>query len=79
MDKDLASSFLEKKSWDNRDMIKATRTVRNKASKEYNVPLSTLYDYFCNISDPSEAIQSKLGRKPISSLLVKRNWLNSCH
>ncbi|KAJ4440909.1 hypothetical protein ANN_10757 [Periplaneta americana] len=35
------------------------------ASKRFNVPRSTLFDYVRSISEPTKAVKSKLGRKPI--------------
>ena len=35
------------------------------ASKRYNVPRSTLFDYAHSNAEPTEAVQNKLGRKPI--------------
>ncbi|KAJ4430541.1 hypothetical protein ANN_19129 [Periplaneta americana] len=34
------------------------------ASKRYNVPRSTLFDYVRSNSEPTKAVKSKLGRKP---------------
>lgn len=52
-------------------MINAIIAVREKrmgylaASKRFNVPRSTLFDYVRSNSEPTEAVKSKLGRKPI--------------
>ncbi|KAJ4428279.1 hypothetical protein ANN_24296 [Periplaneta americana] len=35
------------------------------ASKRFNVPRSTLFDYVRSNSEPTKAVKSKLGRKPI--------------
>ncbi|KAJ4438970.1 hypothetical protein ANN_14924 [Periplaneta americana] len=35
------------------------------ASKRFNVPPSTLFDYVRSNSEPTKAVKSKLGRKPI--------------
>ncbi|KAJ4428886.1 hypothetical protein ANN_25879 [Periplaneta americana] len=52
-------------------MVNAIVAVREKrmgylaASKRFNVPRSTLFDYVRSNSEPTKAVKSKLGRKPI--------------
>lgn len=59
------------KKWSSDNMINAIIAVREKrmgylaASKRFNVPRSTLFDYVRSNSEPTEAVKSKLGRKPI--------------
>ncbi|KAJ4448712.1 hypothetical protein ANN_00103 [Periplaneta americana] len=59
------------KKWKSEDMVNAIVAVREKrmgylpASKRFNVPRSTLFDYVRSNSEPTNAVKSKLGRKPI--------------
>lgn len=62
----------KRKQWNEADMVKAIRAVREKtmgtlkASKTFNVPRSTLQDLSKrNEVSPSKVVSTKIGRKPI--------------
>jgi hypothetical protein len=68
------------KSWDNEDVAKAMTAVRNKTMSYLQlpsraVPGSERCARVHSSSDPSQTIQSKLGRKPIFLQLLNRSSL----
>ena len=62
-------------------MIQAIKAVCNKemgylaVAKIYTLPRSTLYDYVRSNLDPLQTTQSKLGRKPIISLVLEEKFV----
>ena len=69
------------KPWGTENMIQAIKAVCNKemgylaVAKIYTLPRSTLYDYVRSNLDPLQATQSKLGRKPIISLVLEEKFV----
>ncbi|KAJ4445970.1 hypothetical protein ANN_12656 [Periplaneta americana] len=61
------------------DMVNAIVAVREKkkgylaASKRFNVPRSTLFDYVRSKSEPTKAVKSNLDENQYSQLHLKRS------
>lgn len=78
-------SAQKRKKWDKPSMLAAVSAVRNKemgyqkASKQFNVPKSTLRDYIKNADkNPEELVDTNMGRKTTLSHEMETELVNYC-